>query len=90
MNKENIQQKLERDKGYDKTFTWRTVSCSENRRQEKENEMALEISRHDGWLRHLAKFNFACALTFLVKSIVKVSRHQNELKHANSILLSIL
>ena len=47
--------------------------------------MALEISRHDGWLRHLAKFNFACALTFLVKSIVKVSCHQNELKHANSI-----
>ena len=67
-----------------------TVSCSENRRQEKENEMALEISRHDGWLRHLAKFNFACTLSFLVKSIVKVSCNQNELKHANSILLSIL
>ena len=53
------EKKLEYEKGYDKTFTWRTVDCSKNRRQKKENEMALEISGHDGWLRHLVKFSFA-------------------------------
>ena len=31
--------------------------------------MALEISRHDEWLRHLAKFSFARALSFPFKSL---------------------
>ena len=35
-----------------------------------ENELVLEISRHDGWLRHLAKFSFACALSFPFKSLL--------------------
>ena len=52
-----------------KTFTWRAVSCCEKRRQENENEMVLEISRHDEWLRHLVKFSSACALSFTFKSL---------------------
>ena len=68
-NKEKMSEKFERNKGDDKTFTRTTVSCSEKRRQEKENEMALEISRRDEWLRHLAKFSCACALSFPFKSL---------------------
>lgn len=68
--KEKMWENLEWNKAYDKMFTWRTASCGENRRQEKENKMALEISRHDRRLRHGTKFSLVCAFSAAVKSLL--------------------
>ena len=53
-----------------KILTWGTLSCSEDRWQEKQNEMVLEFRIHQGELMRQVKFSFSKCVRLFASSLV--------------------